>query len=447
MREPSAIAVRTLDLARPLKALMDVKEYASTRIFITLNDELIGRIDIPNCYQPISASRLHDAVADKFAGKLFKAMLAGYYAFGDEPSEAETLKLPANVPASVVVATYDRPDDLRKCVECLVAQVTPRRFEIIVVDNHPASGVTPAALADFPGVTLITETRKGLSYARNRGIAHSTGDIIVSTDDDVTMPPDWLEKLIAPFSHSEIMIVTGNILPLELETRSQCLFEAYGGLGRGFEARTVDRNWFDQFRTAVQTWQLGATANAAFRATIFSHPEIGLMDESLGAGTPTGCSEDTYLFYKTLKAGYAITYEPASYVWHKHRRDERALRHQIYSYSKGHVAYQLITLLRDHDRRALLRLLVGLPQTYISRSKDRIFGKSDYPLSLILLEILGNLAGPWALWQSRRRVRSVGRSEPYIEPSLRSIPSTYPSETGPDSGAVEESRKAKVSLE
>jgi O-antigen biosynthesis protein len=414
MRVPSAIAVRTVDLGRPLEALADVTGYASTRVFLTLNDRLIGRVDITNFYRPISSSRLRDAVVEKFTGKLFKAMLAEHYGSGDESPDAGTSTLPANLSASVVVATYDRPEDLRKCLGCLVAQVTPRKVEVIVVDNNPASGVTPEVVAGFPGVTLIAEARKGLSYARNKGITHSAGDIIVSTDDDVTMPPDWLERLVAPFAGPDIMIVTGNILPLELETRAQCLFEAYGGLGRGFEPRTVGRGWFDEFRTAVQTWELGATANAAFRATIFSHPEIGLLDESLGAGTPTGCSEDTYLFYKTLKAGYAIAYEPAAYVWHRHRRDERALRHQIYSYSKGHVAYQLMTLMRDQDKRALLRLAIGLPQTYLKRIRERLFGKGEYPLSLIFLEIAGCLAGPWSLWRSRRRVKRVGLSEPYV---------------------------------
>ena len=66
-----------------------------------------------------------------------------------------------------------------------------------------------------------------------------------------------------------------------------------------------------------------------------------------------GCSEDTYLFYKILKAAIRSSYEPAAYVWHKHRRDLAALRRQLYNYSKGHVAYQLTTLLRDHDRRAV----------------------------------------------------------------------------------------------
>ena len=76
-------------------------------------------------------------------------------------------------------------------------------------------------------------------------------------------------------------------------------------------------------RGAVPTWKLGATANAAFRAAIFSDPAIGVLDEALGAGMPTGCSEDTYLFYRILKAGHTIVYEPAAWVWHEHRRDAR----------------------------------------------------------------------------------------------------------------------------
>jgi hypothetical protein len=182
----------------------------------------------------------------------------------------------------------------------------------------------------------------------------------------------------------------------------------------------VNGSWFRQFVSAVPTWRLGATANAAFRAAIFTHPQIGLMDEALGPGMPTGCGEDTYLFYKILKAGYTLVYEPAAYVWHKHRRDLEALRRQLYNYSKGHVAYQLTTLLRDQDRRAVVRLAIRLPQTYLSRAKERLLGRSDYPLSLILLEIAGNLLGPWSLWQARRRVRRAGRSLPYIPVSQRS---------------------------
>ena len=54
------------------------------------------------------------------------------------------------------------------------------------------------------------------------------------------------------------------------------------------------------------------------------------------------------------------------------------------------------------------------------RIKARLLGKSSYPVSLILLEVVGNLVGPWSLWQSRRRVQREGLSEPYIPVPQRS---------------------------
>ena len=47
-------------------------------------------------------------------------------------------------------------------------------------------------------MVLVNETRKGLAYARNRGITISQGEIIIATDDDVKLPPTWLERLVAP---------------------------------------------------------------------------------------------------------------------------------------------------------------------------------------------------------------------------------------------------------
>jgi glycosyltransferase involved in cell wall biosynthesis len=300
---------------------------------------------------------------------------------------------------------------------------SPRPVEILVVDNRPGSGVTPPVVAEFPGVRLVTEHRAGVSYARNAGFVRATGAIIVSVDDDVTVPPSWLEALLAPLARPDVMIATGPLFPVELDTEAQLVFETYGGLGRGFERLEADGRWHSDARWhSVPTWLLGGTANAAFRAGIFSDPRIGLLDEALGPGTPTGVGEDTYVFYKVLRAGFTIVYDPAAYAWHRHRRTMEALRHQIYNYSKGHVAYHLTTLVDDRDLRALLRLLLGLPLAHVWRAVQRLRGRSGYTLLLLGYEMLGNLAGPFVFWRSRRRVRRLGRSEPRPAPSPVAAP-------------------------
>jgi O-antigen biosynthesis protein len=403
---PLAIAVRTVDVSVPLAPMLDVTGYAMTRVFVSDGADLIGSVDIGNAHGPISVTRLRDAIA---AGLAFTLMKRGVeqQLGGIEPARS----LPPGVRVSIVIATCNRPDDLRRCLRTVRQQRTSRSVEIIVVDNRPgASSPTPAVVAEFGGIVRVDEPRPGLSYARNAGVAAATGDIVIATDDDVTMPADWLERLLAPFARPEVVAVTGHVLPIELETTSQFYFEAYGGLGKGFTRLEADGDWFRQQRGAVPTWKLGATANAAFRAAIFRDPRIGVLDEALGAGTPTGCGEDTYLFYRILKAGHTIAYEPNAWVWHRHRRDAASLRHQIYSYSKGHTAYHLTTLLRDGDRRALVRLFYSLPKHYLKRAYGRIRGWSDYPMSLILIEIGGTLVGPWALWQARRRARKLGPS-------------------------------------
>ena len=400
------IAVRQVDVALPLEPVTGLARYSRVRVFVSRGECLVGSVDIWNRgAESISVQRLRDAIAARLAPEILERELRDRLESVDQrgPMAACTV--------SLIVPTCGRASDLRRCLESLVRQRTRHRLEVIVVDNRPSSGIAPAVVHEFASVRLVIEHRPGLSYARNTGIRYATGSIIVAVDDDVVAPEGWIEKLLAPFTRAEVMAVTGHVLPLELETKAQCAFEAYGGLGKGFTRVEADGWWFRSHRSAVPTWRLGATANAAFRASIFAMPEIGLLDEALGAGTPTGCSEDTYLFYRILKAGHTIVYEPSAYVWHRHRASMSALRAQIYAYSKGHVAYQLTTWLRDGDRRALLRLAYSLPRTYAERVWHRLRRYSDYPLSLVMLEIAGNLAGPVALWRSRRRVRRLGSGE------------------------------------
>ncbi|MBD2036604.1 glycosyltransferase [Leptolyngbya sp. FACHB-321] len=438
MDERDRIAIRAVELTQPLPSITDVTDYLRTRVFLTWRGAAIGQVDIQNLRQVISQSRLRDAIVHtlgltlldpykKLSGDVrWSLAIDQLYQEYSPPRDVVTLStkhltLPPEVSVSVVVATFDRPNDLPKCLRYLLQQETLRKVEIIVVDNHPASGVTPPIVAQFTGVKLVNESRQGLAYARNAGIAASTGDIIIATDDDVTLPSDWLEKLVAPFVRSDVMAVTGNTLPIELETKSQWLFENYGdgGLSRGFNRFEGNRDWFQRWPHAVPAWLLGATANAAFRASIFQQPEIGMLHEPLGPGMPSGVGEDTYCFYKVIKSGQTLVYEPTALAWHTHRRTMDALRRQIYNYSKGIVSFQLTTLLRERDFRVLTMLAIDIPKWHVGRIRDRLKGLTDYPLPLQWLEIRGHLAGPWSLWRSHVRVQNEGYSSPYIPVSER----------------------------
>ena len=396
------IAVRMVEASKPLEPLSGLAGYSRVRVFVTHQGRMVGARDVwTDGADTVHVVRLADAITASLGRDLL--WLAG---------RTTDVCAPASRRVSIVVPSCDRPEDLRRCLMALTTQRTTHAVEVIVVDNRPDVGSARRVAREFPAVQVIDESRPGLSFARNTGIIRANGEVVVATDDDVVAPEDWIERLVAPLADPDVMAVTGNVLPLELETEAQCRFEAYGGLGKGYRSVEVDGEWFRTRRMAVPTWQLGATANAAFRSAIFRDPRIGLLDEALGAGTPTGCSEDTDLFYRILKAGHTIRYEATACVWHRHRRTMKDLRAQIYAYSKGHVAYHLTTWLRYGDRRALLRLFYSLPKAYVVRTWHRLRGYSEYPLSLIGLEIAGSLAGPFALWAARRRARTLGITPP-----------------------------------
>lgn len=421
------IAQREIDIGRPLEAIADASEYDEVEILVRKGNSLLGTIRVAHNGREVCESEIASEIADWFGPWIFasdpayapeeweKTYAAAFCSHFHVAAPITSYHQPEPMFLSVVVATLDRPDDLAQCLQSLEQIETRHRFEIVVVDNNPSSGVTEEIVRSFKRAHYVPETRRGLSYARNAGIRAARGEIIVTTDDDVTVPPNWLDELCRPFLDPTVAGVTGNVLPLTLDDASERRFEEYGGLGRGFTRRTFDYRWLRASAYAAETWEIGATANAAFRAELFADRRVGLLDESLGAGMPTGCSEDTYLFYRILLSGKRIVYEPSAYVRHKHRATPAALRKQIYSYSKGHVAYLLITWRRDGDRSALRRLLFVLPRWHagqIWRGLKSLlrFKAPAYPLHLVLVEIAGHFLGPIALYQAKRRVERNGRS-------------------------------------
>jgi GT2 family glycosyltransferase len=432
----SRTAVRSVDIGAPLKGLSGLSGYSAAELYFTRDGAPVGHALAAVEEDGVSAAQLGDLAAEYLWRELHRvekdrvsSALRGWLRDIAGDAERGAPRRGAAETVSVVIATHDRPDELRGCLRAMDAQRTRHRLEVIVVDNQPASRITRGVVAEFPFARYVAEARAGLSYARNSGVRAARGAIVACTDDDARPAPNWLERVVAPFARPDVMVVTGNVLPLELESEAQQLFERwYGGLGRGFRAREFGPEWLHSFRRAVRTWEIGATANAAIRASAFRHPAIGFFDEALGAGTPAPVGEDTYLFYRVLAAGFRIVYEPAAVVWHRHRREMAELRAQVFGYSAGHVAYNLTTWRRDGDGRGLLRVCAELPVHDLKLLALAAAGRAPYPLDIVFSEVAGHLAGPLAYWRAVRRADRLGRgtapgtTEPDIRDRERTIP-------------------------
>jgi glycosyltransferase involved in cell wall biosynthesis len=315
----------------------------------------------------------------------------------------------------VIVATHDRPSALARCLGSLIIQSTTRSFEIIVVDNHPQSGLTASVAEQFPTVRWLGEPIAGLSQARNRGIRDARGAVFVTTDDDVIAPSAWLERLTGPLFDGEdgLVAITGNCLPWKVETEAEALFEAYGGLRHDDQPREFDLKWMNGWRISFpQVWRIGSTANAAFRARLFQPQAVGLFETCLGAGTPAGAWEDLYFFYRILRAGYRIRYLPDAELLHAHREDLAGFQRQLCAYRRGETAFLTLVLVRHGDLRTLGQILLWIPQwrfaLVVGELRRRLSGTRRFRFCLMWAEALAYFAGPWSLWRGRQIARRMG---------------------------------------
>jgi GT2 family glycosyltransferase len=319
---------------------------------------------------------------------------------------------PSSTSTSVIVCTKNRPEQLTKCLSSFRA-LSPLPGEIIVVDNDPSSGLTRTVTERFPEVQYVAETRLGLSAARNAGVRECHGTIVAFTDDDVTVHQGWVAALEEAFCDPEIAAVTGLVLPAELKTRAQYVFET-AALGWSWDYRSIDfdRAFFDSTkRHGAPVWRLGAGANMAFRREVFR--QVGMFDERLGAGA-SGCSEDSELWYRLLAEGHRCRYTPSAVVFHYHRAQWPDLNQQLYSYMKGHVAALFFQFERYGHWGNLYRAFLAIPR-YLARislrSAKRGIGRLLYNSGTaglsqpFLPQVLGAAAG--YVYYVRHRGRKV----------------------------------------
>ncbi|WP_376957415.1 glycosyltransferase family A protein [Azospirillum sp. A26] len=114
---------------------------------------------------------------------------------------------------SAVIATYNRGPELRIALTRLMTQTTPP-MEIIVIDDGSSDGTGAMMRAEFPTVRYVRQPHNGgLILARNFGFVNTTGDCILSVDDDSWFEdPDGLARCVAYLEDNpEVAAVACNI--------------------------------------------------------------------------------------------------------------------------------------------------------------------------------------------------------------------------------------------
>ena len=315
---------------------------------------------------------------------------------------------PVGLPAiSVVVCTRDRPQLLQQCLAAL-QQLDYPAFEVLVVDNAPATDNSRELVRATP-FRYLREDRPGLDWARNCGLRAATHGIVAFTDDDVRVDPAWLRGIASGFAVPEVAAVTGLVLPLELQTPAQRLYEQYGtGMSRG----SVPRRFVAAALTPaglIGTQEIGVGANMAFRQAFLV--QLGGFDTALDAGTPAGGAGDLDIFHRILCAGGVIAYEPSAVVRHRHRPEMDALRRQLGDNGRSFGVYLIrIWQARTVRRRDLARYALGTWFPWLfGRLLRGLAGHHPLPVGLLWAELVGTLCAPFAYRASLRQDERIRR--------------------------------------
>jgi glycosyltransferase involved in cell wall biosynthesis len=161
-----------------------------------------------------------------------------------------------------------------------------------------------------PRFVYLFEPKQGKSHALNAGIQKAQGDVLVFTDDDVTVEPTWLENLTVLLRNSQCAGAGGRVLP----DRS---FSPPRWLSIENRYSLAPLAIFDRGAEPVELMEAPFGNNMAFRKEVFSKHGYFRTDlgPQPGSGNPQK-SEDSEFGQRLLAAGERLRYEPSAVVYH-----------------------------------------------------------------------------------------------------------------------------------
>jgi GT2 family glycosyltransferase len=394
-----------IEVTQPLPTLSVSEADMGIALILRRKDKPIGFL-----MQPLSAKSvlLPEDLAQLIAKEVGTKILQENIREELIPPVANLLEFPS---LTVAICTKDRPENLARCLQSLLnLQTSASKLEILVIDNAPSNERTQELVASLPGVRYVREPKPGLDFARNRALHSATGELLAFLDDDVVVDRKWLEGLMEAWAeNSDAAAFTGLVLPYELATEAQILFEQRGGFRRGFEkiryGQVLPGNPLHPCGAGI----FGAGCNMTFHREILL--KIGGFDEALDTGAPLPGGGDLDIFYRIIRAGYPLVYEPQYLVFHQHRREYEKLRRQYWTWGLGFMAFVVKSYQSDPPQRSQLRRLVWWwIKDQLKQFKDSLRSHHTLPPTMILAEFWGGILGLLGEYpRSLKRVEQIRR--------------------------------------
>ena len=215
---------------------------------------------------------------------------------------------------SVILCTYNRERYIYNVLQSIAAGGFGD-YEIVLVNNNSTDGTESECqrfAKDHPEVAMryCVEKQQGLSYARNRGIMESQGEVLVYVDDDAVVNREYLQTYADFFNRNKEAVAAGGpIMPQYDGCEEPSWMSHYtrqlvtGELNLGTREREFPKGAFP------------GGGNAAYRKSVFN--EVGLFNVELGRkGNSLIGAEEKDLFDKMTSRGMKFYYLPNAILYH-----------------------------------------------------------------------------------------------------------------------------------
>lgn len=244
---------------------------------------------------------------------------------------------------SVIIPTYSKLSRLKYVIMGLEQQTASReQFEVIVVNDGSTDRTQQYLESIHPNfsLTLVNQENRGQAVARNNGILKASGDIILFIDDDILIPPDFIDNHIKAHKMNPNTIILGkiNLIYAELFEQFECLFqqksykEALNSLQdlshQDLYLGMVETIFRKKFYPLFWICFTGGNTSVEYKTL----EKTGFFDEQFYRWGP----EDIELGYRCKLTGIKFMYQPECYCYHL---DLLKNRNQMLSDTMKNVKY------------------------------------------------------------------------------------------------------------
>jgi glycosyltransferase involved in cell wall biosynthesis len=223
---------------------------------------------------------------------------------------------------SIIVAVFNRPDEMRDLLESLSKQ-TFRDFEVVVVED--GSTIASKSVCDefstLLSIAYYAKPNSGPGPSRNYGCRRATGDYFIFLDSDCMVPPQYLDVV-----HTAV---------------EQNSLDAFGGPDRDHESFSALQRAISHSMTSILT--TGGIRGKALRVGGAFHPRSFNMGISRDVFNATdGFSsmrfgEDVDLSLRIIALGFRTALIPNAWVYHKRRSTLKSFFKQVHQSGRARI--------------------------------------------------------------------------------------------------------------